>query len=191
MSITAPGSVMLRRWQHCWKALAPAAVTATVLGECKNSDFDHRHRRQPDQKTIRLRQPSSRQAAKRGAKLVVDGSARTGAVKRHAWKIDLQFKNGHRRRACSTPCCTCDHWRETLTDQQYVADLMSKVSIEIAENDPKDFTPEEPWSRSAVFPPTRCVTVARMLRARRKRSIIFWGMGVSHNTPTAPTMPAA
>jgi formate dehydrogenase major subunit len=115
-----------------------------------------------------------KQAAKRGAKLVVM-DPRGQALKRHAWRM-MQFKNGAdvaMLNAMLNVIVT-----EKLYDQQYIQTYVEgfgpfSESIE-------DFTPEE-MAPICGIPADTLREVARTY-ARAESAIIFWGMGVSQHT---------
>ena len=78
---------------------------------------------------------------------------------------------------------------EGLTDQQYIAGYTEGFD-ELRERI-KEFHAGEDGRRSAAFRAETLREVARIYARARARSIIFWGMGVSASTSTAPTMRAA
>ncbi len=115
-----------------------------------------------------------KQAAKRGAKLIVMDPRGT-ALKRHAWQM-MQFKNGAdvaMLNAMLNVIVT-----EDLYDKQYVQTYTE--GFEALAAHVKNFTPEE-------MAPI-CGIEADVLRkvartfARAEAAIIFWGMGVSQHT---------
>jgi formate dehydrogenase major subunit len=121
-----------------------------------------------------------KQAAKRGAKLVVMDPRKQGLT-RHAWK-HLQFKSGQDVPMLNAMIHTI--LAEDLIDHDYVARMTD--GIEDIRAAVKDFSPE------AMAP--LCGIDAETLRevarsyAKSKASIIFWGMGVSqhvHGTDNA------
>jgi formate dehydrogenase major subunit len=115
-----------------------------------------------------------KQAAKRGAKLVVM-DPRGHALKRHAWRM-MQFKNGAdvaMLNAMLNVIVT-----EKLYDQQYVQTYVEGFPA-FAEH-VKDFTPEEMAPICGIEAET-LREVARTY-ARAESAIIFWGMGVSQHT---------
>ena len=121
-----------------------------------------------------------KQAAKRGAKLVVM-DPRGQALKRHAWRM-MQFKNG-------TDVAMLNGMLnvivgEKLYDAQYVQTYVEGFPA-FAEHI-TDFTPEE-MAPICGIPADTLREVARTF-ARAERAIIFWGMGVSqhvHGTDNA------
>src|SRR5215831_529661 len=115
-----------------------------------------------------------KQAAKRGAKLVVMDPRGT-AMKRHAWKM-MQFKNGTDVAMLNAMLNVIIG--EKLYDQQYVQTYVEGFD-QIAEN-VKDFTPEE-MEPICGIPADTLREVARGF-ARAESAIIFWGMGVSQHT---------
>jgi formate dehydrogenase major subunit len=115
-----------------------------------------------------------KQAAKRGAKLVVM-DPRGQALKRHAWRM-LQFKNGAdvaMLNAMLNVIIT-----EKLYDQQYIQSYVEGFT-QFADSI-KDFTPEEMAPICGVEADT-LREVARTY-ARAQSAIIFWGMGISQHT---------
>ncbi len=115
-----------------------------------------------------------KQAAKRGAKLVVM-DPRGQALKRHAWRM-MQFKNGAdvaMLNAMLNVIVT-----EKLYDQQYIQTYVEGFGP-FAESI-KDFTPEE-MAPICGIPADTLREVARTY-ARAESAIIFWGMGVSQHT---------
>jgi len=115
-----------------------------------------------------------KQAAKRGAKLVIMDPRGT-AMKRHAWKM-MQFKNGTdvaMLNAMLNVIVT-----EKLYDQQYIQTYVE--GFEAWAENIKDFTPEE----MAPICGIEAETLREVARAyaRAESSIIFWGMGVSQHT---------
>ena len=115
-----------------------------------------------------------KQAAKRGAKLVVM-DPRGQALKRHAWRM-MQFKNGAdvaMLNAMLNVIVT-----ENLYDKQYVQTYTE--GFEAFAEHVKDFTPEEMAPICGIEADT-LREVARTF-ARAENAIIFWGMGVSQHT---------
>jgi formate dehydrogenase major subunit len=160
------------------EGIGSAAVTAT-FNECKNSDVIIVIGANPTENHP-VAATFFKQAAKRGAKLVVM-DPRGQALKRHAAHM-LQFRPGAdvaMLNAMLNVIVT-----EKLYDQQYVQTYTEGFPA-FAEHI-KDFTPEE-------MAPI-CGIEADVLRevartyARAERAIIFWGMGVSqhvHGTDNA------
>ena len=115
-----------------------------------------------------------KQAAKRGAKLVVM-DPRGQALKRHAWRM-MQFKNGadvamlHAMLNVIVP--------EKLYDQQYIQTYVEGFGP--FSESIQDFTPEE-MAPVCGIPADTLREVARTY-ARAESAIIFWGMGVSQHT---------
>src|SRR5256886_3798231 len=154
------------------EGVGSAAVTAT-FNECKNSDVIIVIGANPTENHP-VAATFFKQAAKRGAKLVVM-DPRGQALKRHAWQM-MQFKNG-------TDVAMLNGMLnvivgEKLYDQQYVQTYTQDFD-KLAES-VKPFTPEE-------MAPI-CGIEADVLRkvartfARAESAIIFWGMGVSQHT---------
>src|SRR5262249_4030677 len=115
-----------------------------------------------------------KQAAKRGAKLIVM-DPRGQALKRHAWRM-MQFKNGADVAMLNGILNTIVS--ENLYDQQYIQTYVE--GFEQFKESIKDFTPEEMAPICGIAPDT-LREVARTF-ARAKAAIIFWGMGVSQHT---------
>src|SRR5471030_2139791 len=154
------------------EGVGSAAITAT-FNECKNSDFIIVIGANPTENHP-VAATFFKQAAKRGAKLVVM-DPRGQALKRHAWKM-MQFKNG-------TDVAMLNGMLnviigEKLYDQQYVQTYVEGFD-QIADN-VKDFTPEE-MEPICGIPADTIREVARTF-ARAENAIIFWGMGVSQHT---------
>src|SRR5215813_7982767 len=115
-----------------------------------------------------------KQAAKRGAKLVVM-DPRGQALKRHAWRM-MQFKNGAdvaMLNAMLNVIVT-----EKLYDQQYIQTYVEGFGP--FSESIKDFTPDEMAPICGIEADT-LREVARTY-ARAESAIIFWGMGVSQHT---------
>jgi len=115
-----------------------------------------------------------KQAAKRGAKLVVM-DPRGQALKRHAWRM-MQFKNGAdvaMLNAMLNVIVT-----EKLYDQQYIQTYVEGFGP--FSESIQDFTPEE-MAPVCGIPADTLREVARTY-ARAESAIIFWGMGVSQHT---------
>jgi formate dehydrogenase major subunit len=115
-----------------------------------------------------------KQAAKRGAKLVVM-DPRGQALKRHAWRM-MQFKNGADVAMLNAMLSVIV--TENLYDKQYVQTYTEGFPA-FAEHI-KDFTPEEMAPICGIDADT-LREVARTY-ARAESAIIFWGMGVSQHT---------
>jgi formate dehydrogenase major subunit len=154
------------------EGVGSAAVTAT-FNECKNSDVIVVIGANPTENHP-VAATFFKQAAKRGAKLVVM-DPRGQALKRHAWQM-MQFRNG-------TDVAMLNGMlnviiEEKLYDKQYVQTYTEDFE-KLAET-VKPFTPEE-------MAPI-CGIEADVLRkvartfARAEAAIIFWGMGVSQHT---------
>jgi len=154
------------------EGVGSAAVTAT-FNECKNSDLIIVIGANPTENHP-VAATFFKQAAKRGAKLVVM-DPRGQALKRHAWKM-MQFKNG-------TDVAMLNGMLnvivgEKLYDQQYVQTYVE--GFEQLKEHVKDFTPEE-MEPICGIPADTIREVARAY-ARAESAIIFWGMGVSQHT---------
>jgi formate dehydrogenase major subunit len=154
------------------EGVGSAAVTAT-FNECKNSDVIIVIGANPTENHP-VAATFFKQAAKRGAKLIVM-DPRGQALKRHAAHM-LQFRNGAdvaMLNAVLNVIIT-----EELYDRQYVQ-TFTEGFPQLAENI-KDFTPEQMAPVCGIDADT-LRTVARTY-ARAESAIIFWGMGVSQHT---------
>ena len=154
------------------EGVGSAAVTAT-FNECKNSDFIIVIGANPTENHP-VAATFFKQAAKRGAKLVVM-DPRGQALKCHAWKM-MQFKNGADVAMLNAMLNVIIG--EKLYDQQYVQTYVEGFD-QFAEH-VKDFTPEE-MEPICGIPADTLREVARSY-ARAESAIIFWGMGVSQHT---------
>ena len=154
------------------EGVGSAAVTAT-FNECKNSDFIVVIGANPTENHP-VAATFFKQAAKRGAKLVVM-DPRGQALKRHAWKM-MQFKNGADVAMLNAMLNVIIG--EKLYDQQYVQTYVEGFQ-QLADH-VKDFTPEE-MEPICGIPADTLREVARSY-ARAESAIIFWGMGVSQHT---------
>ncbi len=154
------------------EGVGSAAVTAT-FNECKNSDVMIVIGANPTENHP-VAATFFKQAAKRGAKLIVM-DPRGNGLTRHAWQM-LQFKNGTDVAMLNAMLNVIIS--EKLFDQQYVQTYTEGFK-QLAEH-VKDFTPEE-------MAPI-CGIEADVLRnvartyARAENAIIFWGMGISQHT---------
>ena len=169
---------------HCTRLCHASSVAALMEGvgsgavsasfnECKNSDVIIAIGCNPTENHP-VAATFFKQAAKRGAKLVVM-DPRGQALKRHAWRM-MQFKNGAdvaMLNAMLNVIVT-----EGLYDKQYVESYVEGFAP-FAEHI-KDFTPEEMAPICGIEADT-LREVARTY-ARAKSAIIFWGMGVSQHT---------
>ncbi len=154
------------------EGVGSAAVTAT-FNECKNSDVIIVIGANPTENHP-VAATFFKQAAKRGAKLVVM-DPRGQALKRHAWRM-MQFKNGAdvaMLNAMLNVIVT-----EKLYDQQYIQTYVE--GFDAWKEGIKDFTPEE-MAPICGIPADTLREVARTY-ARAESAIIFWGMGVSQHT---------
>ena len=123
-----------------------------------------------------------KQAAKRGAKLVVM-DPRGQALKRHAWRM-MQFKNGAdvaMLNAMLNVIVT-----EKLYDQQYIQTYVEGFAP--FSESIKDFTPEE-MAPICGIPADTCAKWRALMRAPKAPS--FSGAWACRSTRTAPTMRAA
>ena len=154
------------------EGVGSGAVTAT-FNECKNSDFIIVIGANPTENHP-VAATFFKQAAKRGAKLVVM-DPRGQALKRHAWQM-MQFKYGTDVAMLNAMLNVIIG--EKLYDQQYVQTYVEGFD-QIA-NNVKDFTPEE-MEPVCGIPADTIRNVARAF-ARAENAIIFWGMGVSQHT---------
>jgi formate dehydrogenase major subunit len=154
------------------EGVGSAAVTAT-FNECKNSDVIVVIGANPTENHP-VAATFFKQAAKRGAKLIVM-DPRGQALKRHAAHM-LQFTNGTdvaMLNAMLNVIVT-----EKLYDQQYIQTYTEGFPA-LAEH-VKAFTPEQMAPICGIEADT-LRTVARTY-ARAESAIIFWGMGVSQHT---------
>jgi formate dehydrogenase major subunit len=154
------------------EGVGSAAVTAT-FNECKNSEVIIVIGANPTENHP-VAATFFKQAAKRGAKLVIMDPRGT-AMKRHAWKM-MQFKNGSdvaMLNAMLNVIVT-----EKLYDQQYIQTYVE--GFDAWKENIKDFTPEEMAPICGIDADT-LREVARAY-ARAESAIIFWGMGVSQHT---------
>jgi formate dehydrogenase major subunit len=154
------------------ETVGSAAVTAT-FNECKNSDVIVVIGANPTENHP-VAATFFKQAAKRGAKLIVM-DPRGQALKRHAAHM-LQFTNGTDVAMLNAMLNVIIS--EELYDRQYVQTYTENFAA-FAENI-KDFTPEQMAPICGIDPDT-LRTVARTY-ARAESAIIFWGMGVSQHT---------
>jgi formate dehydrogenase major subunit len=154
------------------EGVGSAAVTAT-FNEVKNSDLIIVIGANPTENHP-VAATYFKQAAKRGAKLVVM-DPRGQALKRHAWRM-MQFRGGSdvaMLNAMLNVIVT-----EKLYDAQYIQTYVE--GFEAWADNVKDFTPEE----MAPICGIEAETLREVARAyaRAERAIIFWGMGVSQHT---------
>ena len=154
------------------EGVGSAAVSAT-FNEVKNSDVIVVIGANPTENHP-VAATFFKQAAKRGAKLVVM-DPRGQALKRHAWKM-MQFKNGADVAMLNGMLNVIVE--EKLYDQQYVQTYTEGFDA-FAEHI-KAFTPEEMAPVCGIEADT-LREVARTF-ARAENAIIFWGMGVSQHT---------
>ncbi len=121
-------------------------------------------------------------AAKRGAKLLRDGSAPPDAVAPRL-TAHLAFKPGSDVAMLNAMINTII--TEGLTDEQYHRRIYR--GLRGSRRPRSSISPRRRCRRSAAFPPRRCARWRGPTRAR-KSSIIFWGMGISqhvHGTDNA------
>ncbi len=154
------------------EGVGSAAVTAT-FNECKNSDVMIVIGANPTENHP-VAATFFKQAAKRGAKLIVM-DPRGNGLKRHASQM-MQFKNGTDVAMLNAMLNVIIG--EKLYDQQYVQ-TYTEGFAQLAEH-VKDFTPEE-MAPICGIPADVLRNVARTY-ARAENAIIFWGMGVSQHT---------
>ena len=154
------------------EGVGSAAVTAT-FNECKNSEVIIVIGANPTENHP-VAATFFKQAAKRGAKLVIMDPRGT-AMKRHAWKM-MQFKNGTDVAMLNAMLNVIVE--EKLYDQQYIQTYVE--GFDAWKENIKDFTPEEMAPICGIDADT-LREVARAY-ARAESSIIFWGMGVSQHT---------
>jgi formate dehydrogenase major subunit len=154
------------------EGVGSAAVTAT-FNECKNSDVMIVIGANPTENHP-VAATFFKQAAKRGAKLIVM-DPRGNGLKRHAWQM-MQFRNGTDVAMLNAMLNVIIG--EKLYDQQYVQTYTEGFQ-QLADH-VKDFTPEE-MAPICGIPADVLRNVARTY-ARAENAIIFWGMGVSQHT---------
>ena len=154
------------------EGVGSAAVTAT-FNEVKNSDLMIVIGANPTENHP-VAATFFKQAAKRGAKLVIMDPRGT-AMKRHAWKM-MQFKNGTDVAMLNAMLNVIVE--EKLYDQQYIQTYVE--GFDAWKENIKDFTPEEMAPICGIEADT-LREVARAY-ARAENAIIFWGMGVSQHT---------
>jgi formate dehydrogenase major subunit len=154
------------------EGVGSGAVSAT-FNECKNSEVIIVIGANPTENHP-VAATFFKQAAKRGAKLVIMDPRGT-AMKRHAWKM-MQFKNGADVAMLNAMLNVIVE--EKLYDQQYIQTYVE--GFDAWKENIKDFTPEEMEPICGIDAAT-LREVARAY-ARAKSSIIFWGMGVSQHT---------
>ena len=154
------------------EGVGSAAVTAT-FNECKNSELIIVIGANPTENHP-VAATFFKQAAKRGAKLVIMDPRGT-AMKRHAWKM-MQFKNGTDVAMLNAMLNVIVE--EKLYDQQYIQTYVE--GFDAWKENVKQFTPEE-MAPICGIPADTLREVARAY-ARAESSIIFWGMGVSQHT---------
>ena len=154
------------------EGVGSAAVTAT-FNECKNSEVIIVIGANPTENHP-VAATFFKQAAKRGAKLVIMDPRGT-AMKRHAWKM-MQFKNGTDVAMLNAMLNVIVD--EKLYDQQYIQTYVE--GFDAWKENIKDFTPEEMAPICGIEADT-LREVARAY-ARAESAIIFWGMGVSQHT---------
>jgi formate dehydrogenase major subunit len=154
------------------EGVGSAAVTAT-FNEVKNSDLIIVIGANPTENHP-VAATFFKQAAKRGAKLVIMDPRGT-AMKRHAWKM-MQFKNGADVAMLNAMLNVIVE--EELYDKQYIQTYVE--GFEAWKENIKDFTPEEMEPICGIDAAT-LREVARAY-ARAESAIIFWGMGVSQHT---------
>jgi formate dehydrogenase major subunit len=169
---------------HCTRLCHASSVAALLEGvgsgavsasfnECKNSEVIIVIGANPTENHP-VAATFFKQAAKRGAKLVIMDPRGT-AMKRHAWKM-MQFKNGADVAMLNAMLNVIVE--EKLYDQQYIQTYVE--GFDAWKENIKDFTPEE-MEPICGIPAETLREVARAY-ARAKSSIIFWGMGVSQHT---------
>jgi len=154
------------------EGVGSGAVSAT-FNECKNSEVIVVIGANPIENHP-VAATFFKQAAKRGAKLVVM-DPRGQALKRHAWRM-MQFKNGADVAMLNAMLNVIVE--EKLYDQQYIQTYVE--GFDAWKETIKAFTPEEMAPICGIEADT-LREVARAF-ARAKSAIIFWGMGVSQHT---------
>jgi formate dehydrogenase major subunit len=169
---------------HCTRLCHASSVSALLEGvgsgavsasfnECKNSEVIIVIGANPTENHP-VAATFFKQAAKRGAKLVIMDPRGT-ALKRHAWKM-MQFKNGADVAMLNAMLNVIVE--EKLYDQQYIQTYVE--GFDAWKENIKDFTPEE-MEPICGIPADTLREVARAY-ARAESAIIFWGMGVSQHT---------
>ncbi|HVV80658.1 MAG TPA: molybdopterin-dependent oxidoreductase, partial [Pseudolabrys sp.] len=169
---------------HCTRLCHASSVAALLEGvgsgavsasfnECKNSEVIIVIGANPTENHP-VAATFFKQAAKRGAKLVIMDPRGT-AMKRHAWKM-MQFKNGADVAMLNAMLNVIVE--EKLYDQQYIQTYVE--GFDAWKENIKDFTPEE-MEPICGIPADVLRNVAREY-ARAENAIIFWGMGVSQHT---------
>ena len=169
---------------HCTRLCHASSVAALLEGvgsgavsasfnECKNSEVIIVIGANPTENHP-VAATFFKQAAKRGAKLVIMDPRGT-AMKRHAWKM-MQFRNGADVAMLNAMLNVIVE--EKLYDQQYIQTYVE--GFDAWKENIKDFTPEE-MEPICGIPAETLREVARAY-ARAKSAIIFWGMGVSQHT---------
>src|SRR3954451_18015952 len=154
------------------EGVGSGAVSAT-FNECKNSEVIVVIGANPIENHP-VAATFFKQAAKRGAKLVVM-DPRGQALKRHAWRM-MQFKNGADVAMLNAMLNVIVE--EKLYDEQYIQSYVEGFGP-FAQSI-KAFTPEEMAPICGIEPDV-LRNVARTF-ARVESAIIFWGMGVSQHT---------
>src|SRR3954451_10016952 len=154
------------------EGVGSGAVSAT-FNECKNSEVIVVIGANPIENHP-VAATFFKQAAKRGAKLVVM-DPRGQALKRHAWRM-MQFKNGADVAMLNAMLNVIVE--EKLYDEQYIQSYVEGFGP-FAQSI-KEFTPEEMAPICGIDADV-LRTVARKF-ARANSAIIFWGMGVSQHT---------
>ena len=163
------------------EGVGSAAVTAT-FNECKNSDVIIVIGANPTENHP-VAATFFKQAAKRGAKLVVM-DPRGQALKRHAWKM-MQFKNGTDVAMLNAMLNVIVE--EKLYDQQYIQTYVE--GFDAWKENVKPFTPEEMAPICGIEADTLRERRARLSPAPKARSSS--GAWACRSTPTAPTTRAA
>ena len=155
------------------EGVGSAAVTAT-FNECKNSDVIIVIGANPTENHP-VAATFFKQAAKRGAKLIVMDPRGTGDEAPRL--ADDAVQERHRRRDAQRHAQR--HHRARSSTTSNTSRPTRKSSSKLAES-VKPFTPEE-MSPICGIAPDVLRNVARTF-ARAERAIIFWGMGVSQHT---------
>ena len=163
------------------EGVGSAAVTAT-FNECKNSDVIIVIGANPTENHP-VAATFFKQAAKRGAKLVVM-DPRGQALKRHAWQM-LQFKNG-------TDVAMLNAMLNVIVEREALRPAIHpdlRRGLRAPGRRTSRTSRRRRWRRSAASRPTRCARSRAPTPAPKARSSS--GAWACRSTPTAPTMRAA
>ena len=142
------------------EGVGSAAVTAT-FNECKNSDVIIVIGANPTENHP-VAATYFKQAAKRGAKLIVMDSARAGAEAPRLAHAAVQAR--HRRRHAQCACSTSSSARSSTTSNT------SRATSRASGRSTSRISRRRRWRRSAASLPTRCAMSRAPLRAPRAPS---------------------